>query len=192
VTFRVDLFAKVTEGSLRLAKVTCLLQERLMKSMVNGAPSVEQVPTTTSSDAGIQKDPVQKAPVDNSKSTAVKDRSHDLEEVRNSNANGELRDDPGVGKEKPVNHREEEAGDKIKDKDRDRQRLRESRDSGRGYDAERERARGRDRDRERRDREREREERENTKEREYRRKERSRDVGECGNALPISEDINLT
>lgn len=152
-------------------------QERLMKSMVNGAPSVEQVPTTTSSDAGIQKDPVQKAPVDNSKSTAVKDRSHDLEEVRNSNANGELRDDPGVGKEKPVNHREEEAGDKIKDKDRDRQRLRESRDSGRGYDAERERARGRDRDRERRDREREREERENTKEREYRRKERSRDVG---------------
>lgn len=152
-------------------------QERLMKTMVNGSASVEQVPTTTSSDAGIQNEPALKAPVDKSKATAVKDRSHDLEEVRNSNANGELRDDPGVGKEKPVNHREEEAGDKTRDKDRDRQRPRESRDSGRGYDAERERARGRDRDRERRDREREREERENTKERDYRRKERGRGVG---------------
>ena len=163
-----------------------------MKTMVNGAASVEQVPTSTSSDAGIQKDPALKALVDKLKPTAVKDRSHDLEEVRNSNANGELRDDPGVGKEKPVNHREDEAGDKIRDKDRDRQRLRESRDSGRGYDAERERARGRDRDRERRDREREREERENTKERDYRRKERGRDVGESEIPLPIFEGIGLS
>lgn len=145
--------------------------------MVNGSTS-EQVPTTTCSDAGIQKEPALKTPVDNLKPTAIKDRSHDIDEVQNSNANGELRDDPGVGKEKPVHHREDEAGDKIRDKDMYRQRLHESRDSGRGHDAERERARGRNRDRERRDKEREREEREIAKDRDYRRKERSRDTGE--------------
>lgn len=145
--------------------------------MVNGGTS-EQVPTTTSSDAGIQKEPALKTPVDNLKSTAVKDRSHNIDEVQNSIANGEVRDDPGVGKEKIVHHREGEAGDKIRDKDMYRQRLHEPRDSGRGHDAERERARGRNRDRDRRDKERERDERENTKERDYRRKERSRDTGE--------------
>jgi hypothetical protein len=151
-------------------------QDRLIKTMVNGGTS-EQVPTTTSSDAGIQKEPALKTPVDNLKSTAVKDRSHNIDEVQNSIANGEVRDDPGVGKEKIVHHREGEAGDKIRDKDMYRQRLHEPRDSGRGHDAERERARGRNRDRDRRDKERERDERENTKERDYRRKERSRDTG---------------
>lgn len=151
-------------------------QDRLIKTMVNGSTS-EQVPITTSSDAGIQKEPALKTPVDNLKSTAVKDRSHNIDEVQNSIANGEVRDDPGVGKEKIVHHREGEAGDKIRDKDMYRQRLHEPRDSGRGHDAERERARGRNRDRDRRDKERERDERENTKERDYRRKERSRDTG---------------
>jgi len=156
----------------------CILQEGLIKTMVNGAASVEQVPISTSSDAGIQKEPALKTTVDKLKPRIVKDRIHDLDQIRNPNANGELRDDPGVGKEKLVHHTEEESGDKIRDKDRDRQRLRESRESGRDYDAERERARGRDRDRERREKEREREERQKTKERDYRRKERSRDIGE--------------
>lgn len=145
--------------------------------MVNGAASVEQVPTTASSDAGVQKEPALKTTVDKLKPRLVKDRNHDLDQVRNPNANGELRDDPGVGKEKLVHHTEDEAGDKDRDKDRDRQRLRESRDSGRDYDAEREQTRGRDRDRERRGKERECEEREKM-ERDYRRKERSRDIGE--------------
>lgn len=136
----------------------------------------------TSSDAGIQKEPVLKGSVDRLKPTLVKDGSKDTEEGQVSTTNGALRDDPVVAKEKSANYIEDEAGDKNRDKDRERQKPREFRDGGRDWDAEREpersRARGRDRDRERRDKEREREERENAKERDYRRKERSRDLGE--------------
>jgi hypothetical protein len=158
------------------------LQEGLIKTIANGATPVEPVQTMTSSDAGIQKEPVLKGSVDRLKPTLVKDGSKDTEEGQVSTTNGALRDDPVVGKEKSANYIEDEAGDKNRDKDRERQKPREFRDGGRDWDAEREpersRARGRDRDRERRDKEREREERENAKERDYRRKERSRDLGE--------------
>nr|XP_024396544.1 cyclin-L1-1-like isoform X3 [Physcomitrium patens]PNR39960.1 hypothetical protein PHYPA_020240 [Physcomitrium patens] len=170
-------------------------QEGLIKSIVNGAAFVKELPTTTSSDAGIPKEVPLKTPLDNLKPRVVKDRSHDLDVVRNPDGNGELRDDPGAGKEKPIKHTENELGDRIKDKDRDRLRLRESRDSGRDYNVERERARGRDRDRERREKEREREERESTKERDYRRKERSRDVDHAEkirhNAISRDRDFQL-
>ncbi|XP_024385274.1 cyclin-L1-1 isoform X3 [Physcomitrium patens] len=170
-------------------------QEGLIRTMVNGAVSVEQVPTIVSSDAGAQKGPAFKTPVDNLKPEIVKDRSHDLDEVRNPNANGDSRDDPGVGKEKPFNHIEDEGRDKSRDKDRSRSRLRESRDIARDHDAERERARVRDRDRERRDKERERDERESTKGRGYSRKERGRDIGHAQkiryNADPRERDFQL-
>lgn len=166
-----------------LTRSFCKLQERLIKSMVNGAAPVDQVVTTSNADVGSLKDSTSQRPIEKLKPLAVKDGRKDLEEVRVSKANGELRDDPTAGLEKPVSHIEDEAGTKSRDKERERPKLRESRDSGRDWDVDREtersRARARERDRERlREKEWEREEREIAKEREYRRKERGRDLGE--------------
>jgi uncharacterized protein with WD repeat len=157
-----------------------------LKRVTNGAAPVLQVQTTSSLDGGLAKDPTFVEASNNTKSSTVKGGRKDLEEVRGSASNGELRGDSLSGKEKPANYLEDGAGDRSREKERDRSKLRK-RESGRDLDAERERDRIRMRERDQ-DRERLREkakerERESGRGKEYRHKERSRDLGElhtCG------------
>ncbi|CAM6038183.1 unnamed protein product [Sphagnum compactum] len=150
-----------------------------LKRVTNGAAPVLQVQTTSSLDGGVAKDPTFVEASNNTKSSTVKGGRKDLEEVRGSTSNGELRGDSLSGKEKPANYLEDGAGDRSREKERDRSKLRK-RESGRELDAERERDRIRMRERDQ-DRERLREkakerERESGRGKEYRHKERSRDL----------------
>jgi hypothetical protein len=167
------------------------LQEGLVKKMTNGAAPVHQVLTTLSSDGGVAKDPTFIEDSNRTKSSTMKNGRKDLEEVRGSTSNGELRGDALSGKEKPANHLEDGAGHRSRGEEWDRSKL-HKREIDRDLDAERERdrsrLRGREQDRERlREKEKERG-RESGKGKEYRHKERSRDLGEvhtCGSMSAI-------
>ncbi|CAK9213791.1 unnamed protein product [Sphagnum troendelagicum] len=154
-------------------------QGGLVKKMTNGAAPVHQVLTTLSSDGGVAKDPTFIEDSNRTKSSTMKNGRKDLEEVRGSTSNGELRGDALSGKEKPANHLEDGAGHRSREEEWDRSKL-HKREIDRDLDAERERdrsrLRGREQDRERlREKDKERG-RESGKGKEYRHKERSRDL----------------